>query len=743
MRDAPGAPPYGEALAGVLGAALAAKRAAPAGYQPRTHHFVGEGPGAAPKYTNRLILETSPYLLQHAHNPVDWRPWGDEAFDEARRLGRPVFLSVGYATCHWCHVMEAESFEDEEIAAFMNAHYVCIKVDREERPDVDAVYMAAVQALTQSGGWPMSVWLTPEREPFFGGTYFPPRDGVRGARRGFLWLLGEVHRSYVEDRERVARAAAALVGAVREQMEAPAGEAALPLATIVGETVAVFRRVFDEREGGLRRAPKFPSNLPIRLMLRHHRRTGDADALAMASLTLEKMAGGGMYDQIGGGFHRYSTDAAWLVPHFEKMLYDNALLAVAYAEAFQVTGRRDFARVARETLDYVLREMTASEGGFYSATDADSVGPDGKSEEGRFFVWSEAEIRATLGAGPETEAFLRHYGVTAEGNFEGANILHVARPDETAWAVFTRERALLYEVRARRPPPLRDEKILAAWNGLMISGLAVGGRVLDEPRYVEAAARAAAFVLDRMRPEGRLARSYKDGRARVAGFLDDYAFVAGGLVDLYEASFDPRWLEGAIALAEETERLFADPAGGWFMTAADHERLIAREKPAYDGAEPSGTSVALLTALRLETFTSDDRWRTIADRALGSLAGAMTANPLALTEALVAFDWATDEPREIAIILPRGADSGGAAAALARPLLDVLRRTFVPNRALACAPEDDLPALARLAPFAADKVAVAGRPTAYVCVRGRCELPVTDPEALAAQFAPAGIRRSP
>jgi hypothetical protein len=465
-------------------------------------------------------------------------------------------------------------------------------------------------------------------------------------------------------------------------------------------------------------------------MLRHHRRTGDADALAMASLTLQKMAGGGMYDQIGGGFHRYSTDAAWLVPHFEKMLYDNALLAVAYGEAFQVTGRRDFARVARETLDYVLREMTAPEGGFYSATDADSAGPDGKSEEGRFFVWSEAEIRATLGAGPETEAFLRHYGITSEGNFEGANILHVASPDEGSWAAFTPQRAALYEVRARRPPPLRDEKILAAWNGLMISGLAVGGRVLDEPRYVEAAARAAAFVMDRMRPEGRLARSYKEGRARVAGFLDDYAFLAAGLVDLYEASFEPRWLEGALALAEETERLFAAPAGGWFMTAADHERLIAREKPAYDGAEPSGTSVALLTALRLATFTSDDRWRAIADRALGGLAGAMTANPLALTEALVALDWATDEPREIAIVVPDGADPRAA-----EPLLAVLRRTFVPNRALARAAEAALPALARLAPFAADKVAVGGRPTAYVCVRGRCELPVTDPEALAAQLA--------
>ncbi len=633
--------------------------------------------------------------------------------------------------------MEAESFEDEEIAAFMNAHYVCIKVDREERPDVDAVYMAAVQALTQSGGWPMSVWLTPEREPFFGGTYFPPRDGVRGARRGFLWLLGEVHRSYVEERERVLQAAGALVAAVREQMEAvpeaaAAGGATLPPASVIGETVNVLERVFDRRHGGLRRAPKFPSNVPVRLLLRWHRRTGAESALAMAALTLEKMAAGGLYDQIGGGFHRYSTDAQWLVPHFEKMLYDNALLAVAYAEAFQVTGRRDFARVTRETLDYVLREMTAPEGGFYSATDADSVGPDGRSEEGRFFVWTEAELREALGPGAETEAFLAHYGVTSEGNFEGANILHVPQPDEDAWAAFTPQRAALYDLRALRPAPLRDEKILAAWNGLMISGLAVGGRVLAERRYVEGAARAAAFVIDRMRPEGRLARSYKDGRAHVAGFLDDYAFVAAGLLDLYEATFDPRWLAEALALAEETERRFADPAGGWFMTATDGEKLIAREKPAYDGAEPSGTSVALLNALRLATFTSDDRWRVIAERGFASLARPLGSNPLAVTEALVALDFATDEPREIAVVSPAGAPPSAT-----EPLLAVLRRTFLPNRALAAAAEPDVPALARLAPFVGDKVAVDGRATAYVCVRGRCELPVTDAEALAAQLRAA------
>ena len=399
----PGAPKYDDALAARLAAALEAKGP---DYVPRTHHLAGPG-GRAPKYTNRLILETSPYLLQHAHNPVDWHAWGDEAFAEAKRLGRPVFLSVGYSTCHWCHVMEGESFEDEEIAAYMNAHYVCIKVDREERPDVDAIYMSAVQALTQSGGWPMSVWLTPAREPFFGGTYFPPRDGARGAQHGFLTVLRELADTYARDGERVGRAAKSLVEAVRRDMESGGAAGALPGAGVIVETVDYFKRAFDRVEGGVRRAPKFPSNMPIRLLLRHHRRTGDPASLEMATLTLEKMAGGGMYDQLAGGFHRYSTDARWLVPHFEKMLYDNALLSVAYAEAAQVTGRADFARVARETLDYVLREMTSPEGGFYSATDADSEG-----EEGKFFVWSESEIKQVLGPGPETSRFLRYYGVT-------------------------------------------------------------------------------------------------------------------------------------------------------------------------------------------------------------------------------------------------------------------------------------------------------------------------------------------
>ena len=730
----PEAPPYSSELSAELGAALARRQAAPGGYRPRTHHLLGVD---APKYTNRLILESSPYLLQHAHNPVDWRAWGDEAFEEARRLGRPVFLSIGYATCHWCHVMEAESFEDEEIAAFMNGHYVCIKVDREERPDVDAIYMAAVQALNQSGGWPMSVWLTPDREPFFGGTYFPPREGARGARHGFLELLGDIHQTYLADAVKVGRAAEALVRAVRAQMEpaAPASDSEAPGAGLIGQTVAAYKRVFDEANGGLRRAPKFPSNLPIRLLLREHLRTGDAEALRMATVTLQKMAGGGMYDQLAGGFHRYSTDAAWLVPHFEKMLYDNGLLVVAYAEAFQATGRADFARVARETLDYLAREMTAPDGGFYSATDADSEGADGVSAEGKFFVWSKQEVEKVIGAGAEADRFVAHYGVTAGGNFEGENILHVARPDEDEWTALADARAALYAVRARRPPPLRDEKILAAWNGLAISAFAVAGRVLDEPRYVAAAARAASFVLDRMRPDGRLVRSWKEGRTGVAAFLDDQAFLTAGLLDLYEATFERRWLESALALADETERRFSDPAGGWFMTAGDHEKLIAREKPAYDGAEPSGSSVALLSVLRLHTFTSDDRWRAIAERALISLSGTLTENPLALTETLLAVDYANDEAREIAIVWP-----GDATMASAAPLLDVLRRTFVPNRAIAAACESEVAALGALVPWIADKSALDGRPTAYVCVHGRCDLPVHEPEALVASLARARPR---
>jgi uncharacterized protein YyaL (SSP411 family) len=575
----------------------------------------------------------------------------------------------------------------------------------------------------------MNVWLTPAREPFFGGTYFPPRDGARGARHGFLTVLRELSDTYAKDGERVGRAAKSLVEAVRRSMEAggaPSVGGSQPGPGVIPATVDYFKRSFDAVEGGVRRAPKFPSNLPVRLLLRHHRRTGDAESLHMATLTLQKMAGGGMYDQLGGGFHRYSTDARWLVPHFEKMLYDNALLAVAYAEAAQVTGRADFARVARETLDYVLREMTTPDGAFYSATDADSEG-----EEGKFFVWSEKEIEEVLGPGPDTARFLRYYGVTAGGNFEGANILNAAHPDEAEHAALAPARAKLYAVRARRPPPLRDDKVLAAWNGLMISGFAVAGRVFGEPRYVTAAARAATFILDRMRVSGRLARSFKDGRPGPAGFLDDYAFLTAGLLELFEAGGERRFLEAATALAEDTERLFADAErGGWFMTAGDQEAMLAREKPAYDGAEPSGTSVALLNALRLSTYTGDDRWRARADRGFAAVGGVLAERPMAMTEALLALDWVTDRPREIAIVWPRAAGAASAA-----PLVEALRKTFLPNVVRVVAAEDEIAALVPAAAFVEGKVARGGKPTAYVCERGACQLPAHDPGTLLKQLA--------
>jgi len=476
----PGASPRSPDLAARLAAAVDGH--AP-GWTPRTRHREGN----APRFANRLALESSPYLLQHAHNPVDWRPWGEEAFAEARASRRPVFLSIGYSTCHWCHVMEEESFEDLEIAEVLNRHFVPIKVDREERPDVDAVYMVAVQALTGGGGWPMSVWLDGNREPFFGGTYFPARDGDRGAPRGFLSLLRLVVNLWERDPLRVSQAAGSLAAAVRTALSA-AGEpsAAVPGPETVDAAVAAYRQMFDESHGGLRGAPKFPSSLPVRLLLRAWRRSGDAQVLRMATRTLERMAAGGIHDQLGGGFHRYSTDERWLVPHFEKMLYDNALLAVAYAEAFQATGRADFARVLRSTLDYLLREMQAPRGAFFSATDADSEG-----EEGRFFAWTEEEIRRRLGA--EAQRFVDFHGVTPEGHFEAGSILHVPAPDEGTWEALGGARETLRLARESRVRPLRDEKVLTSWNGLTLSALALGGRVLGEPRYLEAGARAAGL----------------------------------------------------------------------------------------------------------------------------------------------------------------------------------------------------------------------------------------------------------
>jgi len=724
-RPLPGATDFDEVLVKKLSAKWAARDSA---YRPRTRHLRPDG---SPKYTNRLFLESSPYLLQHAHNPTNWYPWGDEAFERARKLGRPVLLSVGYSTCHWCHVMEEESFEDEEVARALNESYVAIKVDREERPDVDAIYMTAVQLLTGGGGWPMTVWLTPERKPFYGGTYFPARDGDRGARVGFLTLLRKLREVYDQQPDRVSKASGEIVRAVREGLSAGAAGDKLPDASALKEAFHHYRDSFDRTNGGLDGAPKFPSSLPVRFLLRYHRRTGDPQALRMASLTLEKMAAGGMYDHVGGGFHRYSTDAQWLVPHFEKMLYDNALLAMDYLEAYQATGREDFARVAREILRYVERDMTSPEGAFYSATDADSLTPGGRREEGYFFTWTPAEIEAAIGK-ERTRVFEALYDVTPAGNFEGRNVLHVRRPlaeiaqelkqpPEKVRQQVEEARQALYTARSRRPAPLRDEKVLAAWNGLMISAYARAALVLGDTSYADRAARAAEFVLGKMRKSGRLRRSYKDGQARNEAVLEDYAFLAAGLLDLFEATNEVRWLKEAIALDAALERHYEDKSGGFFLTPDDHEILLAREKPGYDGAEPSGNSVQALNLLRLHELTTEDRYRQRGDRALRAFKDRLAHAPAALSEMLLAVDFQLDVPKEIVIVTPR-------SRAEAEPLLAGLRATFLPNRVLSVVAEGrDLAAEAKVVPLVEGKVARKGQATAYVCERQVCELPTTDP----------------
>ncbi len=568
-------------------------------YIPRARH---KNPDGTPKYTNRLILESSPYLLQHAHNPVNWFAWGEEAFERARALHRPIFLSVGYSTCHWCHVMEEESFGDEEIASYLNDHYIAIKVDREERPDVDAVYMTFVQAFAGSGGWPMSVWLTEAREPFFGGTYFPPRAGVRGARRGFLDVLREQAEHLAADPNGVADTARNVVGRL-QSASAPEAAGAFPPASLVKAARTQAGQRFDPTFGGGRGAPKFPSSFPMRLLLRVARRAGDSEARWMAITTLEHMRAGGIYDQVGGGFHRYSTDARWLVPHFEQMLDDNALLALAYLEAAQATGDARFSATARETLDYLLRDMTAKDGTFYSATDADSPTGSGRHEEEIFFTWTPGELRASLGANDArlAEAW---FAVTDAGNFEGRNILPAERRlDEVARELATEPRALkvrlkdigarLLQTRSRRLPPLRDDKVIVAWNGLTVSSLARAAIVLGDARYGEAATRAATALVAPIRAGRRLPHVFVEGRERGVGFADDHALLANALLDVFELTSDPTWLLDAVSLMEEMGRSFADPTnGGYFLSAERHERLLFREKPDYDGPVPSVNSVA-------------------------------------------------------------------------------------------------------------------------------------------------------
>jgi uncharacterized protein YyaL (SSP411 family) len=671
-------------------------------------------------FTNRLIHETSPYLRQHAHNPVDWYPWGPEALARARQLDRPIFLSIGYSACHWCHVMEHESFEDPEVARILNEHFVSIKVDREERPDLDQIYMTAVQMLTGQGGWPMSMFLTPDLQPFYGGTYFPPDD--RYGRPSFKRLLLALADAWRERREEINRSAGQITANLQGlgRLEPQPGTLGPEL---VRGAATQLSRAFDRVYGGFGQAPKFPHPMDLRLLLRAWRRFGDDDALHIVRLTLDRMAMGGIYDHLGGGFHRYSTDQSWLVPHFEKMLYDNALLSVAYLEGYQATGEPLYRDVVEETLGYVLREMTGLEGPFYSTQDADS------GEEGKFFVWSAQEIEAVLGR-ELADLFMDVYGVTPEGNWEGKNILNrsktyaqMARLRHLEEAELHRQLAeakqKLYEVRSRRVWPGRDEKMLTAWNGLMIGALAQAALPLDRPAYAEAAAKAADFILRRMRgPDGRLLRTYSSGaEAKLNAYLEDYAFLVDGLVSLYEATFAPRWIEAALELTGVLIDQFWDAAdGGFFFTGRDHEALIARSKDPQDSSTPSGNSVAVMSLLRLAKLTGRKDLFDKAEITLRQFCGLMADAPQAAGQMLTALDFYLGPVQEFAIV-------GDPSAAETRRVLRIVEGAFRPNKVVALkAPNASATQAETIVPLLAGKTAK-DDVTTYICQDFACQEP--------------------
>jgi hypothetical protein len=679
---------------------------------------------------NRLAAETSPYLLQHAHNPVDWHPWGPEAFELARREDKPVLLSVGYSACHWCHVMERESFENDDIAALMNQLFVSIKVDREERPDVDQIYMQAVQSMTGRGGWPMTVFLTPDGVPFYGGTYFPPVD--RHGMPAFPRLLRSIADAYHGRRGEVLEAGRQLVESMGQSGRLGASTSLLGRDVLVRAYLGLGGE-FDERDGGLGQAPKFPQPMTWEAVLRIGRRTGDARGLDMLRLTLTRMARGGIYDQLGGGFHRYSVDGQWLVPHFEKMLYDNAQLASLYLHGWLASGEAAYRRIAEETLDYVRREMTHPEGGFYSAQDADSEG-----EEGKFFVWSPEEIRQVLGDPALARAALAYWGVDDGPNFEGHSILFLPRePAEVAGTLgltggelataIERARALLRAEREKRVHPGLDDKVLASWNGLMLAAFAEAAAVLGRADYLDTALRNAEFLTGRMVKDGRLLRSWKDGRARITGYLEDYAMVGAGLYALYEATFDRRWLDESRRLADEALRLFwVSEREAFFDTGHDQEALVVRPRNLFDNAVPSGTSVAIDWLLRLAVVLGEERYEATALAALRPMADLMQRYPSGFGRYLSALDFHLGPVAEIALVW-----RAGDRAALA-PLLGTVHGRYQPNRVLVGAPEGD-PGAAGL-PLLAERATVDGKPTAYVCQHYVCQLPVTGPEALARQL---------
>jgi len=695
--------------------------------------------------SNPLAKETSPYLLQHADNPVDWYPWGEEALQKAKAEDKPIFLSIGYSACHWCHVMAHESFEDEQVAAVMNKHFVNVKVDREERPDLDRIYMSAVQAMTGSGGWPMSVFLTPDGHPFYGGTYFPPRP--RHGMPAFADVLLAVADAWQNRRREVIEGGKRLVAAI-EQQSAMRGDATS--AVLKRETPDVaFRNLvdsFDSAHGGWGDAPKFPQPMALEFLLRYHHVTGDPQALEMVSHTLQAMARGGMYDQLGGGFHRYSVDAHWLVPHFEKMLYDNAQLARVYLHAWQVTGNDFFRTITEEILDYVMREMTCVDAcidtqqarrmpklpsstagvALYSTQDADSEG-----KEGKFFVWTPEEIREVLGS--EAEDFISAYGVTRHGNFEGKNILEFVG-DLDQRPALAEARRKLFEAREQRVHPGRDEKVLTSWNGLMLAAFAEAARTLNCEDYRQAAERNAEFLLRELRQEnGRLLRTWKArperaegaGEAKLNGYLEDYSYLIEGLLELYQTTFDPRWFVAAQELAETMLEHFADSDGTFFDTSDDHEALITRPRDLQDNATPSGNAMAVTALLKLAGFTNELRYVDIAHQALAQMqtpagGGMMSQYPLGFGQWLQALSYTLAKPKEIAIV-------GDPDSADTQALLNVVRDGYRPFQVVALGAPDGQPSAV---PLLQDRGLVNGKPAAYVCRDFACQAPVAEPQAL-------------
>ena len=684
----------------------------------------------AEEYHNSLIFEKSPYLLQHAHNPVDWYPWGPEAFQKAEKENRPVFLSIGYSTCHWCHVMAHESFEDPEVARMMNETFVCVKVDREERPDIDNVYMAVCQRMTGSGGWPLTIVMTPDRKPFFAATYIPKES--RWGRTGMMELIPRLGDVWTNKPDEVRKLANEVTAALRQASQKTAGEE-------LGETTLhlayeQLANSFDHRYGGFDGPPKFPTPHNLTFLLRYWRRTGDGKALAMVKKTLKAMRCGGIYDHVGFGFHRYSTDAQWLVPHFEKMLYDQALLAIAYTEAYQATGEPEYRKAAQEILTYVLREMRAPQGGFYSAQDADSEGVEGK-----FYVWTEEEVRNVL-EDDEADLVISIFNTQKQGNFAEeasghgtrANILHLKKPlsllasesnvsEQDLEERLETARKKLFAHREGRVHPATDDKILTDWNGLMVAALAKGAQVFDAPAYSEAAKKAVDFILNNMRTPERLLHRYRDGEAAISAYLDDYAFLIWGLIELYEARFEVDCLRTALELNQDLlQRFWDDNHGGFYLTASDDEALLTRPKYIYDGAIPSGNSVATLNLLRLGRMTANPRFEDYAAQIGRAFAKQVNQLPSGHTQLMAAVDFAAGPTYEVVI-------AGKSEASDTTAMLRALRAPFLPNKVVLFRPhEKESPQITALAEYVKYQPSINGKASAYVCRSCQCELPTTD-----------------